>query len=153
MTRQSLGHDPMILQDWLEGCPQRDAAAPGGMLEAPRGSGCRRCAGVGSSSADFPLPAVCPRLLPPVFTRAISKRSLEIDFAHPVINGSPGGRRGGRAAGHPLPAPRGPVLVPILSGSPRPHPSPGGHGRAEGAAPLAPRAIRRLKSRRKEPSH
>lgn len=122
--------------------------------------------------APSPLSASCLRLLPG-FTRAISKRSLEIDFYHLVINivygditapssrAGEGGEAGGRP--RPTPAPRGTGWAP-----PRPcphsrrfgqrHPTPSVHpsiqaAGTEGAASLAPRAIKHLKSHRNKPRH
>lgn len=90
-----------------------------------------------------PLSASCLRLLPG-FTRAISKRSLEIDFYHLMINivygditaqssraeeGGEAGRRTPACSPQLRGAPAGPLLVPIPipagsgSAKPRHHPS------------------------------
>lgn len=170
----------------------RDAPAPGCLSIRPAVPrqpsslpGCHRFPGVGNgrggpcSVADHsrfparspsPLSASCLRLLPG-FTRAISKRSLEIDFYHLVINivygditaqsshaeeGAAAGRRTPARTPRLRGAPAGPLLVPVTiptgssSAKPRHHPSIRA-AQTEGAASLAPRAIKHLKSHRNKP--
>lgn len=153
---------PMVLETQGSPCPRmlepQDAGAPSSHAQQPWGiHSCDRCTWLGGAV----LAASCLRLLPG-FTRAISKRSLEIDFYHPEINivydditARSGCREAGGEVGglYPHTAPS-PILSPIGLGSaePRHHPS-AGAARAEGAAPLAPRTIKHLKSHRDTPHH